>query len=70
MDIIQGLKFRHFLSKNDVHYTISSIKKEKVLELNSDMIVDIIDSDGEYMGRKTLKEVYKLFETQEWIELI
>jgi hypothetical protein len=69
VEVKEGIKFRHFLSKEGVYYIISNIRKQKILKVNSDYLVTLIDKDGEYMGEKYLSEVKKLFEKGEWIQL-
>lgn len=69
INITEGVKFKHFLSKN-ASYVISEIRKEKLLEVDSEFIVVIHDNDGEFMGIKPLNSVEKLFEKKEWIKLV
>ena len=61
INITEGVKFKHFLSKN-AFYVISEIRKEKLLEMDSEILVMIEDNEGEFMGIKPLDIVKKLFE--------
>lgn len=67
--ITEGTKFRHFLSKKEVHYIITDIRRAKILDVNSGYIATIIDCEGENMGEKWIDDIEKFILNKEWIIL-
>lgn len=57
------------MSKEGIFYIIKNIRREKMLDISSNYIANIIDREGEDMGYKYLTDMQSYFNKGEWIKL-